>query len=204
MSVEQLLSVSAQTLTEGHPGLDQNRLQAALLLALAGRVGKLSLTEWLVKSQTNGDAYQVTGQYGWACTCPGPGDKMDELYGLPTGRACKHVLAVVLCASANLYPDTPTNLWDLLERLVRAQVAPNAPVKGKLEALELPGSKARLVRPHRTDGREVLCLKVGRVMSGPLVEWKSVIDMRTGQKSGQWTLTIKARETYGAWVEELK
>jgi len=202
--VDQLLSLSAQTLADDHPDLNRNRLQAGLLLALSGRVGKLSQAEWLVKSQTNGETYQVTGQHGWACTCPGPGDKMEELYGLSTGRACKHVLAVVLCQSANYYPDPPTSVWDLLERLVRAQIAPKAPVKGKLESIELPGCPARLVRPYRADGREVLCLKVGRVMSGPLVEWKSIIDNRTGQKYGQWVLTMQARETYGAWVKEIE
>ena len=129
---------------------------------------------------------------------------MDDLLDKPAGRTCKHILAVILCETTQLLPDPPTSVWNLLERLVRAQVTPKAPVAGKMEALALPGCNVRLVRPHRSDGRDILALKVGRVMSGPLVEWKNQIDMRTGQKYGQWALTMQARETYGAWVEALK
>jgi len=201
--MEQLLKLSRDTLAANYPALDPALLDKAILLALAGRVNITGPEKWTVKSQSSGDEYRVEGRHGWACTCPAPGPEIDDLLGRKAGRVCKHILAAAICsAGVGLYIDPPASVWELLERVVRGQVAPGAPVQGKLESLALPGTKARLVRPYRSDGREVLCLKVGRTMSAPLVEWRT---NRSGQENvGQWQLTTKAREAYERWVEEVR
>jgi len=210
------------TLTEAHPEL-RTRLEAGLLLALAGRVEGTG--EYWVSggSQDNGynHVYHVTtDQSGWSCNCKDQehGAPQIDDFGGHSGHICKHIAAVVLVSGLSEPVEPPATLYDFLVRLVQAQWMPAPPlgtktVKGqpghpilrknrivaKRRDLDLPGTPAKLIWDQVGD-RPVACLRVNRKTSKPLVHWVS-LPVQTNR--GVWQLVTDAESRYREWVAEL-
>ena len=211
------------TLTEAHPELG-TRLEAGLLLALAGRVEPVEQDEagFVVKWTVNGGMkYTVSMDQGyWTCNCEDhihQAPRVQYLEGWP-GKVCKHVAAVAILARIPEMVPPPTNLLDLVRRLAQAQWMPAPPlgtktVQGKpghpilgkdrevkkRRDLDLPGTPAKLIWDQVGD-RPVACLRVNRKTSKPLVHWVSLPDQTN---RGVWQLVTDAESRYREWVAEL-
>lgn len=198
----QLLKLSANSLQEMYPD-HVPTIRAGLLLAVCGRVKRVSEWQWEVKGQEVKDnhtwTYHVTDNGGaWSCDCPNfKNGKLQtfEFMGSRARHLCKHVTAVSICRGASLnglYPVPAVNLFDTLSNILTAQHVP-APK----EAWVIPGYPVKLARVDR-NGIDALVLQTGSTRSLPLAAWVSNPAMPS---KGMWILKSEAWERYCEFVE---
>jgi hypothetical protein len=186
-----------------HPALPAQLVSNALLLAMTGRVIRTGPDDWQVKGQTNeaGHCHVYTVKAN-GCNCEAFQYKTTVIPDL--GPVCKHTVACLIQSVMAGPVDPPANLYDLITRLMVGQLVPAPMQKDKpgFGIIDLPGSNVKWVRPNRADGREVLCLKLGRIVSGPMAYWHTIVGPQ-GNNRGQWCLVENSQEVYKLWVEKV-